>query len=136
MKQSPHGDDIQNTLERSDSRASTSQSHDEVMNTMYVAFSRMCAMHELSNGNRPSSHVTLQDNVAWKTMREMQWAHGDAMAVPDVSRGHHELSSVDQVQCVRVWGHLSLTLNSPSIDVLTGSAGSGDADECLGSDGA
>ena len=33
-KQSPLVDDIQNTLERSDSRASTSQSHDEVMNTM------------------------------------------------------------------------------------------------------
>ncbi|RDX41963.1 hypothetical protein OH76DRAFT_1363646 [Lentinus brumalis] len=79
VKQSPHGDDMQNTLERSDSRASTSQSHDEVMNTI------------------PNNHVTLQDNVAaWKTMREMQWPHGDTMAVPDVSRGHHELSSVDQ----------------------------------------
>ncbi|EJF56086.1 hypothetical protein DICSQDRAFT_164012 [Dichomitus squalens LYAD-421 SS1] len=71
--------DIQNTLERSDSRASTSQSHDEVMNAI------------------PTGHVALQDNVAaWKTMRDMQWSHGDAMAVPDVSRGHHELASVDQ----------------------------------------
>ncbi|KAI0706543.1 hypothetical protein C8Q76DRAFT_630019 [Earliella scabrosa] len=78
-KQSPLVDDMQNTLERSDSRASTSQSHDDVMNTI------------------PNNHVALQDNVAaWKTMREMQWPHGDAMAVPDVSRGHHELSSVDQ----------------------------------------
>ena len=33
-KQSPLVDDVQNTLERSDSRASTSQSHDEVMNAM------------------------------------------------------------------------------------------------------
>lgn len=34
-KQSPPlVDDIQNTLERSDSRASTSQSHDDVMNAM------------------------------------------------------------------------------------------------------
>ncbi|KAI0750257.1 hypothetical protein C8Q80DRAFT_1101229 [Daedaleopsis nitida] len=78
-KQSPLVDDIQNTLERSDSRASTSQSHEEIMNGI------------------PNNHVALQDNVAaWKNMREMQWPHGDAMAVPDVSRGHHELSSVDQ----------------------------------------
>ncbi len=105
---------MQNTLERSDSRASTSQSHDEVMNTMCATFSRICAMHELSDGNRPSNHVTLQDNVAaWKTMREMQWPHGDAMAVPDVSRGHHELSSVDQVRRVCMRGdHLSLTLGT------------------------
>ncbi|KAI0788333.1 hypothetical protein C8Q74DRAFT_674269 [Fomes fomentarius] len=87
-KQSPPLiDDIQNTLERSDSRASTSQSHDEVM-------------HQI-----PNNHVALQDNVAaWKTMREMQWPHGDAMAVPDVSRGHHELSSVDQTYSPAVRG--------------------------------
>ncbi|KAH9846465.1 hypothetical protein C2E23DRAFT_577205 [Lenzites betulinus] len=75
-KQSPLVDDIQNTLERSDSRAST---HDEMMNAM------------------PNNHVALQDTVsAWKTMREMQWSHSDAIAVPDVSRGHHEMGSVDQ----------------------------------------
>ncbi|KAI0833870.1 hypothetical protein BC628DRAFT_63945 [Trametes gibbosa] len=75
-KQSPLVDDIQNTLERSDSRAST---HEEMMNAM------------------PNNHVALQDSVsAWKTMREMQWSHSDAMAVPDVSRGHHEMGSVDQ----------------------------------------
>ncbi|KAI0365502.1 hypothetical protein BV20DRAFT_1038879 [Pilatotrama ljubarskyi] len=78
-KQSPLVDDIQNTLERSDSRASTSQSHEEMMNAI------------------PNNHVALQDSVsAWKTMREMQWSHSDAMAVHDVSRGHHEMNSVDQ----------------------------------------
>ncbi|CDO68231.1 hypothetical protein BN946_scf184870.g5 [Trametes cinnabarina] len=78
-KQSPLADDIQNTVERSDSRASTSQSHEDMMNAL------------------PNSHVALQDSVsAWKTMREMQWSHSDPMAVPDVSRSHHEMSSVDQ----------------------------------------
>ncbi|KAI0324414.1 hypothetical protein GY45DRAFT_1349432 [Cubamyces sp. BRFM 1775] len=78
-KHSPLVDDIQNTLERSDSRASTSHPHEEMMNAI------------------PNNHVALQDSVsAWKTMREMQWSHSDAMAVQDVSRGHHELSSVDQ----------------------------------------
>lgn len=55
--------------------------------------------------HRPNSHVALQDNVAaWKTMREMQWSHGDAMGVADVPRGHHELGSVDQVWRVQLWG--------------------------------
>ena len=51
--------------------------------------------------------LALQDSVsAWKTMREMQWSHSDAMAVQDVSRGHHELGSVDQVRVPLVcpWG--------------------------------
>ncbi|KAI9001506.1 hypothetical protein BD414DRAFT_36054 [Trametes punicea] len=78
-KQSPLADDIQNTVERSDSRASTSQSHEEMMNAL------------------PNNHVALQDSVsAWKTMREMQWSHSDAMAVPEVVRSHHDISSVEQ----------------------------------------
>lgn len=89
---------------------------------------------ELRTAPRPNNHVALQDNVAaWKTMREMQWSHGDAMAVPDVSRGHHELGSVDQVRrfCAT---YEVIYLSALCLDVLP-SAGTRDADERSGADG-
>ena len=66
-------------------------------------------------------------------MREMQWSHGDAMAVPDVSRGHHELGSVDQVRGLYVKCRV-IYLSALCLDFLP-SAGTGDADERSGADG-
>ncbi|KAH9937859.1 uncharacterized protein BXZ73DRAFT_44821 [Epithele typhae] len=72
-----HSPLVDGRVERSDSRASTSQSHDEVMNAM------------------PNNHVGMQDNVGWKMQ---QWSHGDAMAVTEIPRGHHhhDIGSVEQ----------------------------------------
>ena len=87
-------------------------------------------MLKLSGASRPNNHVALQDNVAaWKTMREMQWAHGDAMAVQEVPRGHHELASVDQVRALFGLLWINSHLNALSLDFLASGAGPGDADE-------